>query len=47
MEKFDQFGNEYQEYSKGDDELLKLKDTIKAEVGFSNENEGDPQAIAR
>jgi hypothetical protein len=44
-EKYDQQGNEYQEYSKGDDELSLIKENIKNEVASYNNNEGDPQTI--
>lgn len=44
-EKFDAFANEYQEYTKGDDELSKLNDRIKEEIGSYNENEGNPEIL--
>jgi len=44
-EKFDAFANEYQEYSKGDDELSRSNDRIKEEIGTYNDNEGSPEVL--
>jgi len=44
-EKYDALGHEYQEYTKGDDELSKLNDKIKEEIGSYNENEGNPEVL--
>jgi hypothetical protein len=44
-EKFDQIGNEFQEFSKGDDALLKLNEDVRGLIGTYNESEGDPQII--
>ncbi len=44
-EKLDEYGHRYQEYTKGDDELSKLNDIIKEELGSYNENEGSPEIL--
>jgi len=44
-DKFDDFAHEYQEFTKGDDELSKLNDRLKAEIGSYNENEGNPEVL--
>lgn len=42
---FDDFAHQYQEFTKGDDELAKLNDRLKAEIGSYNENEGNPEVL--
>jgi hypothetical protein len=43
--KFDEKGQEYQEYSKGDDELATLLDKFKKEIGSYNEYEEDSERL--
>lgn len=43
--KFDAFGHEYQEHTKGDSELAELREQIKKEAGTYNANEGDPEKL--
>ena len=44
-EKFDEFGHQHQEHTKGDDELSYLSERIKDEIGNYNENEGNPEVL--
>lgn len=43
--KYDAFAHQYQEYTKGDDEISDLNEELKAELGSFNENEGSPDVI--
>ncbi|MEP7171014.1 MAG: hypothetical protein ABI855_16730, partial [Bacteroidota bacterium] len=44
-EKYDEFGHQHQEHTKGDDELAYLNERIKNEIGSYNENEGNPEVL--
>jgi hypothetical protein len=44
-DKYDEIGNKFQEYDKGDEELSIVHDKIKKEIGSYNEFEEDPEIL--